>query len=97
MVSKEKTCYEAGCPFADKTTGSCNDKSCLAHPENTQNRKDARYFASLQLVEGIIWYQLNVCKRGLVLMKSPQALFDLYVDVVKNPYLILKKHKKLMF
>ena len=50
------------------------------------NKKDARYFASLQIVEAVIWFQLNVCKRGLKLMKSPQPLFDLYVGILKNPY-----------
>ena len=78
-----KNCYEAGCPFADEHTGSCDDKSCLAHPENIASRKDARYFASLQFIEGLIWFQLNVCKRGLKLMKSPQPLFDLYRKELK--------------
>lgn len=30
-----KSCYDVGCPFASEETGSCDDESCLAHPENT--------------------------------------------------------------
>lgn len=29
-----QTCYEIGCPFADKKTGTCKDKCCIAHPSN---------------------------------------------------------------
>ena len=46
-------------------------------------KKDARYFASLQIVEAVIWYQLNVSKRGLKLMKDPLPLFLLYTKELK--------------
>lgn len=28
------TCYEVGCPFSDKESGTCEDKSCIVHPDN---------------------------------------------------------------
>ena len=59
------------------------------------NKKDARYFASVQIVEAVICFQLNVCKRGLKLMKSPQPLFDLYADVLIFPSKEAKKELKI--
>jgi len=35
-----KTCYDVGCPFADKETGACNDVSCLAHPSHDKKDGD---------------------------------------------------------
>jgi hypothetical protein len=35
-----KSCYEVGCLFADKKTGTCDDECCVAHPVNVERNKN---------------------------------------------------------
>lgn len=35
---KLPTCHDVGCELADKTTGTCKDESCIAHPTNLREK-----------------------------------------------------------